>query len=358
MTTERSLPYNSDDDRWRAVVERDAGAEGCFWFSVATTGVYCYPSCAARRPRRENVAFHATREAAQEAGFRPCKRCRPELPPRRVRHADAVARACALLDACDEAPPTLEELADEVQMSPYHFHRVFKKHTGITPKQYGAARRAERMRERLADGGSVTDAIYDAGFSSASRFYEKSQEMLGMAPAAYARGGRGETIRWGVATCWLGYVLVAATERGVCAILLGDSRAELSEDLAGRFPRATLEEAAKDSDFTAWVDRTVAFLRDPGGQLDVPLDVAGTAFQQQVWAALREVRAGETASYAEVANRIGKPHAARAVAQACAANPVAVAIPCHRVVRSDGSVSGYRWGEERKRALLRRESGT
>ena len=356
MTEKVPPPYGSDDARWQAVAERDAGAEGLFWFSVATTGVYCYPSCAARRPRRENVAFHTTRQAARDAGFRPCKRCRPELPPLRVRHAEAVATACKLLEE-SESPPSLGDLAEAVHMSPHHFHRVFKKQVGITPKQYGAARRAERMRQSLAETDSVTDAIYEAGFASSSRFYEKSREMLGMPPATYARGGRGEVIRWDVAGCWLGSVLVGATERGVCAILLGDSRDELAGDLAERFPRATLQEADAESDFSTWVARTVEFLREPKGGLDVPLDIAGTAFQQQVWAALREVAAGDTTSYSEVARRIGKPRAARAVAQACAANPAAVAIPCHRVVRSDGTMSGYRWGEKRKRALLGREAG-
>lgn len=347
--------YPNDKVRWEAVKARDEGATGQFWFSVATTGVYCYPSCAARRPRRKHVAFYDSREAAEQAGFRPCKRCRPDLPPRRVRHAEAVARACRLIEAA-EKEPTLEELATAVGLSPHYFHRRFKEIAGVTPKQYAAAHRAQRMQQELRDAHSVTEAIYGAGYSSSSRFYEKSQAMLGMNPSTYAGGGRGETIRWDVAESWLGSVLVGATERGICAILFGEDRHALTADLAARFPRAALEEADADSDFSYWVARTIAFIEAPGCGLDLPLDVAGTAFQQRVWAALRAVPVGETTTYGEVARCIGEPRAARAVAGACAANPLAVAIPCHRVLSSNGSLSGYRWGPDRKQALLDRET--
>ena len=347
--------YANDKGRWEAVKARDEGAVGQFWFSVATTGVYCYPSCAARRPRREHVAFYDSREAAEQAGFRPCKRCRPDLPPRRVRHAEAVAQTCRIIEAA-EKEPTLEELAAAVGLSLHYFHRRFKEIAGVTPKQYAAAHRAQRVQQELRDGDSVTEAIYGAGYSSSSRFYEKSRALLGMNPSTYAGGGRGEIIRWEVAESWLGSVLVGATARGICAILFGEDRDALTADLATRFPHATLEEADIDSDFSHWVARTIAFIDAPECGLDLPLDVAGTAFQQRVWAALRAVPAGVTTTYGEVARSIGEPRAARAVARACAANPVAVAIPCHRVLSSDGSLSGYRWGTERKQALLDKEA--
>ena len=342
-----------DDERWQAVVDRDRSAAGRFFYSVATTGVYCRPGCAARRPRRENVRFHATREEAERAGFRPCRRCRPHEPSLAERRTEAVAAACRLIDAAAE-PPSLDALAGAAGLSRFHFHRVFKAATGVTPRAYAAARRAERVREGLRRAGTVTDAVYDAGFHSSGRFYAAASGLLGMAPARFRRGGAAETIRFAVGDCSLGAILVAATGKGVCAILLGDEPEALVHELEDRFPGADLVGA--DPAFEATVARVVGFVEAPAQGLDLPLDVRGTAFQQRVWQALRSIPAGATASYGEIAEHIGAPKAVRAVASACAANPAAVAIPCHRVVRRDGALSGYRWGVERKRVLLEREA--
>ncbi len=346
--------FESDEERWAAVVSRDRRAEGHFVLGVVTTGIYCRPGCPARRPRRENVRFFARGEEAEGAGFRPCRRCRPDAPPLEERHAVAVARACRLIESAEEAPD-LAALADAVGMSRYHFHRVFKAATGLTPRAYASAHRARRVREALHEGSTVTEAIHEAGFGSASRFYEASGTVLGMPPASYRHGGRAETIRFALGECSLGAILVAATARGVCAVLLGDDPARLLRDLEDRFPNARL--VGGDEVFEGLVAQVVGLIESPGLGHDLPLDLRGTAFQQRVWQALRDIPAGATGSYAEVATRIGAPRAARAVARACAANPVAVAIPCHRVVRQDGGLSGYRWGVERKRALLAREAG-
>ena len=349
-----SLRFGTDDKRWAAVVDRDRTAEGHFVLAVTTTGIYCRPGCPARRPRRENVRFFAHAEQAERAGFRPCKRCRPEGPTIEERRAAAVARACRLIDSAEEAPD-LAALAHEAGMSRYHFHRVFKSATGLTPRAYAAARRAQRVRKALQEGATVTDAIHEAGYGSAGRFYDASEEVLGMPPASYRRGGRAETIRFALGECSLGSILVAATGRGVCAILLGDDPEPLLRELEDRFANARL--VGGDEAFEGMVRRAVALVEAPSLGYDLPLDVRGTAFQQRVWQALRDIPPGSTMSYAEVADRIGAPGAARAVARACATNPVAVAIPCHRVVRRDGGLSGYRWGVERKRALLEREGG-
>jgi AraC family transcriptional regulator of adaptative response/methylated-DNA-[protein]-cysteine methyltransferase len=345
--------YASDDARWAAVCAREHAADGQFYYSVRSTGVYCRPSCPSRTPRRANVAFHASRQEAEAAGFRPCLRCRPTEPPLAERQAEAVARACRLIDeALDE--PGLDALAQACGMSRYHFHRVFKAHTGITPKAYASARRAERLQRALAQASSVTAAAYDAGFNSSGRFYAATPGVLGMTPSRYRAGGSGEAIHFAVAECSLGALLVAATGKGICAILLGDDPEPLVRDLQERFPKAELVGA--EPGFERTVAQVVAFVEAPRIGLDLPLDVRGTAFQQRVWQALRQVPAGQTVSYAELAERLGMPQGARAVAGACAANPVAIAIPCHRVVRNDGALSGYRWGIERKRTLLERES--
>jgi len=353
MKTEAILhDYASDAARWDAVQRRERAADGHFYYSVRTTGVYCRPSCGARPARRENVAFHATTDAAESAGFRPCLRCQPNLPPLAERQAAAVAAACRLIDASEEEP-SLDALASAAGMSRFHFHRVFKAQAGVTPKAYAAALRAARVREGLAQGAPVTEALYAAGFNSSSRFYAGSDAMLGMAPARFRRGGAGEEIRFAVAACSLGAILVASTGQGICAILMGDEPEALVHDLQDRFPQAQLVGA--DAAFERTVALVVGLVEAPRIGLDLPLDVRGTAFQQRVWEALRAVPAGVTVSYTELAQRIGSPAAVRAVAGACAANPVAVAIPCHRVVRSDGGLSGYRWGIERKRALIDRE---
>lgn len=342
------------DPRWAAVQARDAAADGRFYYSVQTTGVYCRPSCAARPALPENVRFHDSIADAERAGFRPCKRCKPGQASPVAHHAALVTEACRIIEAAD-TPPTLDELAARVGLSAHHFHRIFKQATGLTPKAYGAAQRAQRVRSELAapQAGSVTDAIFNAGYNATSRFYEEADGVLGMTPTRYQAGGRQVTIRFAIAQCSLGALLVAQSARGVCAILLGDDAQVLAQDLQDRFPHAQL--VGDDRSFDALVARVVAFVEAPGLGLDLPLDVQGTAFQQRVWQALQSIPAGETASYAEIAERIGSPSAARAVAQACAANALAVAIPCHRVVRNDGALSGYRWGVERKQALLDRE---
>jgi AraC family transcriptional regulator of adaptative response/methylated-DNA-[protein]-cysteine methyltransferase len=340
------------DPRWTAVRARDAGADGRFFYSVASTGVYCRPSCGARTPRPENVSFHASRTDAEAAGFRPCKRCRPDLPPLAERQAAMVAALCRQIDDADTLP-SLDALAAAAGCSRFHLLRVFRAHTGLTPRAWAAARRAERLRERLADGASVTEAIVDAGYGSTSRVYEKSARPLGMTPRRYRAGGADTDIRFAIAQCALGALLVAASTQGVCAIALGDDADALARDLQDRFPQARL--SGDDADFARVVAQVVGFVEAPRIGLALPLDLRGTAFQQRVWAALRAIPPGQTLSYTELAQRIGAPAAVRAVASACAANTLAVAVPCHRVVRTDGSLSGYRWGVARKRALLDRE---
>ncbi|MGI8508248.1 MAG: bifunctional DNA-binding transcriptional regulator/O6-methylguanine-DNA methyltransferase Ada [Gemmatimonadaceae bacterium] len=359
-TTERrtkaaSSPATTDDDRWSSVLQRDPNADGAFYYSVRTTGVYCRPSCASRLARRENVRFHVTAEEAERAGFRPCKRCRPNERSLAEQHAAVVAKACRVIEAADSIPG-LDALASTANMSRFHFHRVFKAITGVTPKAYATACRTRRVRDELSHvsrNATVTRAIYEAGFSSSGRFYATSSEVLGMTPTDFRSGGNGTSVRFAVGECSLGSIIVAATDKGVCAILLGDDPDTLVRDLEDRFPKAQL--IGGDADFEQLVARVVGFVEAPALGLDLPLDVRGTAFQQRVWQALREIPAGSTTSYTEVAARIGAPKAARAVAQACASNSIAVAIPCHRVVRRDGALSGYRWGVERKRSLLDRE---
>jgi AraC family transcriptional regulator of adaptative response/methylated-DNA-[protein]-cysteine methyltransferase len=347
--------YADDDERWAAVVNRDRKADGVFYYSVRTTGVYCRPSCAARLARRENVRFHGSCAAAEDAGFRACKRCRPNEPAGEQRRAAAVAKACRMIEAAEEIP-SLDALARAAGISRYHFHRQFKAVTGVTPRAYAAAHRAQRVRDELTRSETVTEAIYGAGFNSNGRFYAESTGLLGMTPSKYRAGGVGETIRFAIGECSLGSILVAATDCGVCAIFLGDRSDILARELRNRFSRAQIVEA--DKPFEAWVAKAIEFVEAPGLGLDLPLDVRGTTFQLRVWQALREIPAGATASYSDVAARIGAPRAVRAVAHACASNTLAVAIPCHRVVRSDGGLSGYRWGVERKRALLARERST
>lgn len=341
------------DPRWASVVARSTGADGTFFYSVKTTGVYCRPSCGARHARPENVRFHPSQEDAERAGFRPCKRCKPDQPSLTEQHAAMVTEACRLIEASESAP-TLETLAAHAGVSGFHLHRVFKAITGLTPREYAAAHRGDRVRKELGRAGSVTEAIYQSGYNSNGRFYGESQQVLGMTPTIYRAGGADADIHFAVGECSLGSILVARSELGVCAILLGDDPDALARNLQDRFPRATL--IGQDTEFEQLVARVVGFVECPGLGLDLPLDVRGTAFQRRVWQALQEIPAGSTVSYTQIAGRIGSPKAVRAVAQACAANPLAVAIPCHRVVRNDGGLSGYRWGVERKRALLQREA--
>jgi AraC family transcriptional regulator, regulatory protein of adaptative response / methylated-DNA-[protein]-cysteine methyltransferase len=342
-----------DDKRWDLLVHRDGGSDGSFFYGVKTTGIFCRPACPSRLPRRGNVRFFTTVREARQAGFRPCRRCRPEVPSRAEPHIEKIVRACELIREAEE-PPTLARLAEAVSLSPYHFHRVFKRAVGITPKGYAAAIRAERLKEGLSRGMSVTRAIHDAGFGSSSRLYAETGEVLGMSPSEFRSGAAGIPIRFAAARTALGWVLVAATARGICAIDLGDSRDALIGNLRRRFKRAELWE--EDPEFLRWVDRVRVFVESPRSGLDLPLDIRGTAFQRRVWQELRAIPPGRTANYSEIARRIGVPRAARAVARACAANALAAAIPCHRVVRKDGGPGGYRWGIAKKRALLEREA--
>jgi AraC family transcriptional regulator, regulatory protein of adaptative response / methylated-DNA-[protein]-cysteine methyltransferase len=347
-----SSRFGGHDERWNAVEHRDRIADGKFYYAVRTTGVYCRPSCAARRPRRDNVSFYDTRAEAERAGYRPCRRCRPNEAALVERQAAAVAQACRTIEQSSEMP-SLDSLANVAGMSRFHFHRIFKAHTGVTPKDYAEANRARRMRQELERAGTVTEAIYDAGYNSSGRFYANSTERLGMTPTQFRAGGKGQQIRFAVGECSLGSILVAATDKGVCAIQFGDHPDVLVRVLQDRFPNAQL--IGGDKKFERLVAKVVGFVEAPRRRFDLPLDVRGTAFQQRVWQALRKIPTGSTATYSEIARRIGKPKAVRAVADACASNKIAVAIPCHRVVRTDGSLSGYRWGVERKRELLRRE---
>lgn len=354
---ENAPPYREpalDNDLcWAAVAARDGSFDGRFYYSVATTGVYCRPSCPSRQARRENVRFHATRGEAEAAGFRPCKRCKPDLVSLQERYVRTVALACRLIETAEE-PPALERLAGAVGLSPYHFHRVFKAVAGVTPKAYATAHRHKRVRAHLRTSESVTGAIHDSGFNSSGRFYAGVSEALGMTPTDFRDGGRGVEMRFAIGESSLGSILVAATAKGVAAISLGDDPEALLCALEDSFPKAKL--IGGDAAFERIVAAVVGLVEQPAGGFDLPLDMQGTAFQHRVWRALRDIPAGATATYAQIAERIGAPTAARAVAGACAANKLAVAIPCHRVIRNDGSLSGYRWGVERKRALLAKEA--
>jgi AraC family transcriptional regulator of adaptative response/methylated-DNA-[protein]-cysteine methyltransferase len=343
----------TNDPRWGRVLARDKTADGQFWYSVATTGVYCRPSCPSRTANPENVQLYDSLESARATGFRPCRRCNPDGRSIEAEQAALVAKACRVIEGREEEP-SLEELASAVGRSPSYFHRFFKAATGLTPKDYSAAHRAKKVREGLVSGTSVTEAIYGAGFNSSGRFYEKSTDILGMTPSQYRAGGINEEIKFAVGQTSLGAILVASSKKGVAAILLGDDADKLVRGLQDRFPKARLIGA--DRDYESLVARVVRFVEAPGIGFDLPLDVRGTAFQQRVWQALQQIPVGATVSYAEIAERIQAASSVRAVASACAANTLAVAIPCYRVVRRDGSPSGYAWGVERKRALLEREA--
>jgi len=343
----------SGDGRWAAVVNRDAALSEDFRFGVTTTGIYCRPGCPSPAPKREHVHFFPDWEAAEAAGFRPCKRCDPRAAHPDEDWADLVARACRLIETADREP-ALKDLAAHVHLSPSHFHRVFKKITGITPKAYAAQVRAGRVRSNLKKGTSVTRALSDAGYVFPGNFYEGSARTLGMRPTEFRKGGAGLIIRYAFHTTYLGQTLIAATEKGVCMIAFADTDEELLENLKHTFPNAKL--AGDDQDFIEFSGQAVAFIESPGEHFPLPLDIQGTAFQRRVWDTLMELQPGETAVYSEIARGIGKPKATRAVASACAANKLAVAVPCHRVKRKDGGLGGYRWGLERKQKLLDREA--
>jgi AraC family transcriptional regulator of adaptative response/methylated-DNA-[protein]-cysteine methyltransferase len=347
-------PMPDDDLHWQAVLARDAASDAAFVYSVASTGVYCRPTCPSRRPLRRNVRFFMSCDAAEAAGFRACKRCDPRGVSRAAIDAERIAAAAHALSS--DNPPGLAELARRAGLSPFHFHRMFRKATGVTPKVYAEAQREARARQALAGSAKVTDAIYDAGYAAPRRFYERAEAMLGMSPSAFRRGGERTAIAYIVEPTSLGEMLVAHTAKGVCAILIGDAAEPLLEDLRRRFPRAAIAPADENAAATLR-DVITALDRPQPGPLPLPLDLQGTLFQQKVWRALQAVPPGSTVSYADLAARLGAPKAMRAVAGACAANPTAIAVPCHRVVRADGTLSGYRWGTERKAALLKREGG-
>jgi AraC family transcriptional regulator of adaptative response/methylated-DNA-[protein]-cysteine methyltransferase len=357
MQSQAAIPspvaaFEDDSARLAAVRRRDPDADGQFYYAVKTTGVYCRPSCAARPARTENLQFYATRGAAESAGYRACKRCKPERESATEDRDRVLSLVRERLEGAD-ANLSLAELAEAVQLSPYHLHRLFKKHVGMTPREYAAAVRLQRVDSELRDGASVTQAIYGAGYSSSSRFYEAGSGALGLTPTALRKGGAGVEVRSVIRPCSLGRVLIAATRRGVCAIAFGDSQAELDEALQARFPRAELQPS--DAELETLADRVVAMIDQSELAPDLPLDLVGTAFQQRVWRALRGIPSGETRTYAQIAKQVGSPEAVRAVGSACGKNPVAVAVPCHRVIASDGKLGGYRWGLERKRTLLARE---
>lgn len=351
----KRAPAIADDHaRWQAVIARSPAADGRFLYGVVTTGVYCRPSCGARRPLRANVRFFTSCAEAEAAGLRACKRCKPNNTGLEETQAQVIAAACRLIESA-EAPPSLDDLARHAGMSRFHFHRLFKSTTGVTPKAYATAHRDGRLRAALKTSDSVTGAAYEAGFASSSRLYEGAGRALGMKPGTYRSGGADMLIRHGIAKCSLGLVLAAATKKGVCAIFLADTEAELVAALRARFPQAELVEG--DKAFGKLLADVVAGIDDPIKARALPLDIRGTAFQQRVWAALRDIGVGETATYGEIARRIGKPNAVRAVGAACGANPIAIAVPCHRVVGSSGKLTGYRWGVARKRMLIARERG-
>ena len=348
--------FETDDSRWEAVCRRDRAADGYFWFGVTSTGIYCRPGCPARTPKRANMRYFPSPGAARAAGLRPCKRCHPDGQGLSARATATVENICRMIEAAD-TPPALPDLAAQADLTPGHLSRQFKARLGITPGQYANAIRGERLKTALQGEGRVTDALYDAGFNAPSRAYEAAGKRLGMTPGDAKKGGDGQIIRYAIAPSWLGRTLVAATGKGLCAVQLGDDDAALLAALAQRFKKATLEEAEPGSPYRRWIDGALAAIDRPEQAANLPLDIQGTAFQEQVWQALRRIPAGETVTYGELATAIERPTATRAVAAACGANRIAIIIPCHRVIGKDGTLTGYRWGTERKAKLLKAERG-
>lgn len=347
----RASRFSSDAARWRALRRKDTGADGEFIYAVVTTGIFCRPGCGAKLPRRENVIFFGSCLEAERGGFRPCKRCQPASAPGNSRR-ELVVQACRHIMTTEQVP-SVAELAKTAELSPFHFHRLFKEVVGLTPRKFAMGLRDERARIELKQGKNVTGAIYAAGFNANSRFYERSSRALGMKPSEYMRGGPGAKIRYGIVRSSLGPVLVAGTEQGICCVHFGETKGGLLDYLRTSFPKADLVDG--DEKFRAWVHGVVGAIEQSETAVHLPLDIRGTVFQHQVWQSLRNIPQGVTLSYRELAAKLGKPRSVRAVARACASNPVAVVVPCHRVVRTDGSLAGYRWGIERKRKLLRRE---
>jgi len=347
----------TNPELWNAVLARDASRDGSFVFAVRSTGIYCRPSCPARRPGREQVSFFQLPEAAEQAGFRACRRCHPRRVQAGDPQIDLVRRICHAIDEHDEEPLTLKALSTETGVSAHHLQRTFKNVMGITPRQYAESRRLNQFKAGVKGGASVTEAMYGAGYGSSRGLYEKSSARLGMTPATYGRGGQGMRIVYTISDCPLGRVLVAATARGVCSVSLGDSDSELNTTLFAEYPKASIDsrDTVISPSLNLWLSKVLEHLNGKSPRIDLPLDIQATAFQLRVWEELQGIPLGATRSYQEIANAIGKPKAVRAVAGACAGNHVALVIPCHRVIREDKSMGGYRWGLKRKEALLERE---
>jgi AraC family transcriptional regulator, regulatory protein of adaptative response / methylated-DNA-[protein]-cysteine methyltransferase len=354
MDVQGTMPDDQEQEFWQAnywdaVAVRDRRMDGVFLYAVRTTGVYCKPSCPSRRPLPRNVVFFRTQEAARRAGFRACKRCKPDGTSTSNPNTDLVEKVCRYIDAHPDGPATLEVLSRTIGLSPFHLQRTFKALTGITPRAYADSRRLQALKAGLRDGHSVTRSLYDAGYGSSSRLYEGASSKLGMTPARYAKQGSGVNIRYAIAETPIGRMLLAATSKGVCSVQFGESERTLESELRREYPLAEI--ARSDKALARWVRAIQGRIRGEDRKA-LPLDIQATAFQRLVWEQLREIPYGDTRSYSEVARRIGRPKAARAVARACATNPVAVAIPCHRVVRENGDPGGYRWGLRRKQNLL------
>jgi AraC family transcriptional regulator, regulatory protein of adaptative response / methylated-DNA-[protein]-cysteine methyltransferase len=355
MTNQQQLTQPTEQ-MWSAVMARDNANDGSFVFAVRSTGIYCRPSCPARRPRRDQVQFFLLPEAAENAGFRACRRCRPRAMPVTDPALSLVGQVCRAIDATTQEPLTLTALSAETGVSPHHLQRTFKRVMGITPREYAEASRLGQFKSRVREGASVTTALYDAGYGSSRGLYEKSLAQMGMTPAVYRRGGRGMTISYTLCDSPLGRLLVAATPKGICAVSLGESDADLERGLMDEYPAASINR--DDNTLKASLSAILEHLQGRRPHLELPLDIQATAFQRQVWQALRQIPYGSTISYSEIAKRIGRPNAVRAVARACASNRVALVIPCHRVVGKDNKLTGYRWGVERKGKLLEQEAGS
>ena len=350
--------YRPEAARWRAVQSRDRAADGIFVYGVRSTGIYCRPSCPSRKPRANQVVFFPLPEAAEQHGFRECRRCRPRTANLRDPRTQAVAKVCREIDASvregNDAPVTLSALSAPLGMSPHQLERAFRSVMGITPRQYADAQRMRRLKFQLRKGDDVTTALYDAGFGSSSRLYERAPSHLGMTPATYRQGGAGMRVNYTIVDSPLGRLLVGATDRGISALYLGESDARLETALQKEYPRAEIRRDRNGLE--GWVSKILEHLRGREPNLDLPTDVQATAFQRRVWEELRRIPYGTTRTYSQVARAIGQPAAVRAVARACATNPTSVVVPCHRVVRGDGNLAGYRWGLARKQALLEHES--
>ena len=342
-----------EDEYWQAVLDRDRHYEGMFVYAVRSTGIYCRPSCPSRKPRRQNVQFFSQPVEAEKSGFRACLRCYPNTTLPDEPHLELIQQVCCAIALTFDNPPTLAELASQFNMSPYYLQRTFKRIVGVTPRQYADAHRLQRFKMQLKDGEKIVNALYEAGYSSSSSLYEQALAQIGMTPTTYQHGGKAMRITYTVVPCPLGYLLVATTNKGICAVKLGDEADDLERILINEFHQAHI--VRDDHTQKDWVQAILDLIAGGEPHLDLPLDVRGTAFQKQVWQALQKIPYGETRTYAEIAGDIGKPQAVRAVGSACGANPIALIVPCHRVLRSDGSLGGYHWGIERKQKLLAQE---